>query len=433
VRRALLVVALACACGPSPSTDAGSPGDAGAVDDAGAPDDDAGVVDDDAGTSVPIDPVDPACTTNGCLRAVLPLGTFPQAVVEQYLDEGVVIDNGYSVARVTFFTDGLEARAIVTIPEPIVPPSGGYHVVVHAPGTVGVGDVCAAGEGALGVGLSGYFGAYGFIGVALDYPGLGTPGAHPYLVARVEGRAALDAARAGIAHVRRHLVPVSRRVAIAGNSQGGHATIAAAREHATYAPELDVRAFVAAAPASMQLDDWAAGVVVDGPHLVYHALVVHAWAAHYGHGDAPLFAPAIADDVDAIMDTHCVVGVDGQPLLESALPQTSLALFDADFLSAYSGASLAAYPAIAIGFEENAFEAFPFTAPLRIYQGTADAVVLPAMTQALVATLESAGEDVDYVEVAGAGHTEVAFGVVAFDQLRAAESRAYIRALLDQE
>jgi len=415
----------------------------GAVADAGVADagiDDAGVTDAgapdaggrDAGVAEPFPIIDSTCATNGCIREATPLGTFPQAVVEEYLDDGVVIDNGYAITRITFVTDGRLARAVVTVPFPIVPPLGGYHVVVHNPGTVGVADVCAVGESVLGTGLAAYFGAYGFIGVALDYPGLGTEGAHPYLVSVVEGRAALDAARAAIAHARMNLVPVSRRVAIAGNSQGGHATIAAAQEHLTYAPTVDVRAFAAAAPASLLLDSWSAGVVVAGSHLMYHALVVYAWAEHYGHHGAPLFHEDLAPTLDDVMSTHCVASVTGAPLLENALPHDATALFDAAFLTAYAASDLSAYPALASGFVENRLGPYAQSAPLLIYQGAEDSVVLRSMTDALVDELRAGGVIVDYRIVDDARHTDVAFGVVAFSQLRGDESRAWIRAQLDQ-
>jgi dienelactone hydrolase len=423
------VFSVACA-GDAP-TDAGDgPSDAGAGDAADSGVTDAGLH--DGGDAEPFPVIDAACTTNGCIREANPLGTFSQSVIEEQLDDGVTIDNGYTITRITFVTDGRLARAVVTIPYPIAPPPSGYHVVVHNPGTVGVGDVCAVGDSVLGVGLSGYFGAYGFIGAALDYPGLGTDGAHPYLVSVVEGRAALDAARATLSLARMNLVPISRRVAIAGNSQGGHATLAAAREHMSYAAELDVGAFAAAAPASLSKGAWSAGVVVPGEHLIYHALVVYAWAAHYAHTGPPLFHDDVAATLDDVMETHCVASVTGAPSLFDALPHDAALLFDDAFLTAYAGGDLTAYDAIAIGFAENGFSAFTRAAPLLIYQGASDPVVLQSMTDALVAELESGGASVDYRVVDGAGHTDVAFGVVAFTQLRADESRAWIRARLDE-
>ncbi len=64
--------------------------------------------------------------------------------------------------------------------------------------------------------------ARGYVVVATDYPGLGTPGIHPYLIGVSEGRAVLDSVRAA-----RELpdVGASDRFAVWGHSQGGHASL----------------------------------------------------------------------------------------------------------------------------------------------------------------------------------------------------------------
>ncbi len=66
--------------------------------------------------------------------------------------------------------------------------------------------------------------AAGWVGVATDYEGLGTPGLHPYLVGESEGRGALDIVRAAgqLAEV-----GAGRRVVVWGRSQGGHAALVA--------------------------------------------------------------------------------------------------------------------------------------------------------------------------------------------------------------
>ncbi|MGH2417137.1 MAG: alpha/beta fold hydrolase [Candidatus Limnocylindria bacterium] len=86
----------------------------------------------------------------------------------------------------------------------------------------------------------------GFIVVATDYEGLGTPGLHPYFVGESEGRAVLDAARAA----RGFICPdKDDTVALAGHSQGGHAALFAAELAPTYAEDLPVVGTVAVAPA----------------------------------------------------------------------------------------------------------------------------------------------------------------------------------------
>lgn len=128
--------------------------------------------------------------------------------------------------------------------------------VVFAPGTRGSGDACAPSRGpwltgqidvagpSVGINyeLASYHAAalMGARVVVVDYIGLGTPGAHTYVLHDEEGHAVLDAARA--------VVPAGDPVAFYGYSQGGGATAAAAELHPTYAPELNLRGTFAGAP-----------------------------------------------------------------------------------------------------------------------------------------------------------------------------------------
>lgn len=76
-------------------------------------------------------------------------------------------------------------------------PEAGYDVVTWSHGTTGISDSCAPSRGY----RTGYHDFYdiapelvaaGYVGVSTDYEGLGTPGAHPYLVGPSEGRGVLD-------------------------------------------------------------------------------------------------------------------------------------------------------------------------------------------------------------------------------------------------
>lgn len=128
--------------------------------------------------------------------------------------------------------------------------------VVFAPGTRGSSDACAPSRapwmfamadpatGALGINyeLHAYeaAAALGMRVVVVDYIGLGTPGAHTYVLHDEEGHALLDAARA--------VVPAGDPIAFYGYSQGGGAAAAAAELQPTYAPELNLKGTFAGAP-----------------------------------------------------------------------------------------------------------------------------------------------------------------------------------------
>jgi fermentation-respiration switch protein FrsA (DUF1100 family) len=132
------------------------------------------------------------------------------------------------------------------------PPKRGWPVVSWAHGTSGIADSCAPSrdpDGPYTDYLAQQFRAWLEAGYAIantDYEGLGTPGVHPYLVGRSEGRGVVDIVRAS----RRLDGRLARRYVIAGHSQGGHAALFAASLAPRWAPELRLRGVAAFAPAS---------------------------------------------------------------------------------------------------------------------------------------------------------------------------------------
>ncbi len=147
-------------------------------------------------------------------------------------------------------------------------PRGGWPIVTYAHGTAGVADGCAPTRGYDENQLVSY--AYpllrrflnaGFAVVRTDYEGLGTPGVHPFLVGRSEGRGVLDAVRAA-----RELEPrLSNRFVIAGHSQGGHAALFAAALAPRWVPDLKLRGTVALAPASHLREQFEATRALSNP------------------------------------------------------------------------------------------------------------------------------------------------------------------------
>jgi pimeloyl-ACP methyl ester carboxylesterase len=132
------------------------------------------------------------------------------------------------------------------------PPKQGWPVVSWAHGTSGIADSCAPSrdpKGPYTLYLEPQLRAWLEAGYAIantDYEGLGTPGVHPYLVGRSEGRGVVDIVRATRQLDRR----LARRYVIAGHSQGGHAALFAAALAPKWAPELRLRGVAAYAPAS---------------------------------------------------------------------------------------------------------------------------------------------------------------------------------------
>ena len=85
-----------------------------------------------------------------------------------------------------------------------------------------------------------------------DYPGLGTPGDHPYVIGRALGPAVLDCMRAARQLTEAQLDP-DGPLAIFGYSEGGNAAGWALQLQPTYAPDLPIVAgAVGAAPADLE-------------------------------------------------------------------------------------------------------------------------------------------------------------------------------------
>lgn len=164
------------------------------------------------------------------------------------------------VARLSYLTtDGfghtVPASGLVRTPAG-TPPPGGWPVVVWTHGTSGLGPDCGLTASPIAErndsAIVAEFNRAGYAVVAPEYLGL-SPAAvvagqrtHPYLQTRSEATASADIVRA--AHIA--LPGLSRRWAVVGVSQGGHAALATGNVASARAPDLDFRGTVAMAPAS---------------------------------------------------------------------------------------------------------------------------------------------------------------------------------------
>ncbi|MDK2757317.1 MAG: alpha/beta hydrolase [Blastomonas fulva] len=146
-----------------------------------------------------------------------------------------------------------------------LPPRGGWPVIAWAHGTVGFPDICAPSFNGWSARDTAYLNTWlqqGYAVVASDYEGLGTNGAHPYMMSRSEGQGVLDAVLAA-----RKRYPLSRNLVLVGQSQGAHAATNAALMQSGVARTLRLRGVVLTGwPGSMEMsaldmqkfDGWAA-------------------------------------------------------------------------------------------------------------------------------------------------------------------------------
>src|SRR6056297_2305428 len=153
-------------------------------------------------------------------------------------------------------------------------------VVAWAHGTTGIANGCAP---SLKTEPFAYVPAFeqaveaGWIWVAPDYPGLGTPGPHRYLDGPAEARAVLDAVRAARRIEGLSLEP---ETVVWGHSQGGHAALWTGISAASYAPDVALSGVAAVAPAT-DLPNLVAGVHDAFMGRLLSALLIEAYARIY--------------------------------------------------------------------------------------------------------------------------------------------------------
>ncbi|MDC5202886.1 lipase family protein [Acinetobacter baumannii] len=160
----------------------------------------------------------------------------------------------------------VQATSLVFTPN-TQPPVGGWPIVVWAHGTTGVADVCAPSKAALADSTKDLISkllAAGYVVVAPDYEGLGTPGIHPFLNVKSEAFSITDAVVAARNYLSQRNLLTSKKWVTVGHSQGGHAALGAA-QYASRA-QLDYKGTVAVAPASN-----LGSILVDGEAQVANA------------------------------------------------------------------------------------------------------------------------------------------------------------------
>lgn len=165
-----------------------------------------------------------------------------------YLDPVRLVEHDAEVTRFMYRTTDSNGSARAAVATVLEPAGGGEDserpMVVHAPGTQGMGDQCApsrqlaAGTEYEGLGIAAALKA-GYSVVVPDYIGLGTEGEHTYLNRVDQAHAVLDAARAA---QQAEGVGLSEEnpIHLRGYSQGGGASAAALEIAHERAPELNL-------------------------------------------------------------------------------------------------------------------------------------------------------------------------------------------------
>jgi acetyl esterase/lipase len=311
------------------------------------------------------------------------------------------------VYRVLYRSTGLSGEPIAVSGMVIVPgghaPAGGRDIVAWAHPTTGVTQPCAPSlEGNPLETIPGLRGllSRGFVVAATDYPGLGTPGPHPYLVGVSEGRAVLDSVRAAQAIEE---AEAGKRFAVWGHSQGGHAALFAGQLAKSYAPELEIAGVAAAAPAvelsALVTDDVG---TTDGNILV--SLAIWSWWKVF---DAPFDKMVDADARGAV-----------EKIAAQCLEGEVQGLSDIDVEDRVKGGGfLSSNPDKTEPWESIIAKNSPGTrtngVPLFIARGSDDSIIVPDVSADYVERLCHAGAVVRVETINKVDHSEM--GTAAAD------------------
>ncbi len=303
----------------------------------------------------------------------------------------------------------IPVSGVIYIPLAPAPPAG-RNIVAWAHPTTGIAQGCApsldnGGLGALSLAQSipglGDFISDGDIVAATDYPGLGAPGTHPYLIGDGEGRSIIDSVRAA------RTLPgadSNGKYAVWGHSQGGQAALFAGQIANEYAPELKLVGVAAAAPPTDMNIELTEPFRSNSGRLLA-SYVYYSWAKTYG---IPITSIVYPQAVPAVHKTvmKCI----------NTLGQAIDAVHAASALNpvfrSHNPNQTPPWPAL---LTENSPGGAAPGAPLLIVQGSEDATVEPHFTHSFAAAVCAKHEVLDYQE-RDTGHLTIAIkssGMVA--------------------
>jgi pimeloyl-ACP methyl ester carboxylesterase len=316
---------------------------------------------------------------------------------------------GAQAYRVLYRSTGMHGEPIAVSGVIIVPPgpvpAGGRPIVAWAHPTTGVVPHCAP---SLAIfvfqqmaGLRQLI-EQGAVVAATDYPGLGTPGPHPYLVGDSEARGVIDSVR-----VARNMPGAGggNNFAVWGHSQGGQASLYTGLIAKAYAPELNLVGVAAAAPATSLVtlmgDDFKTS---GGKNLT--AMTLWSWSRVYGAPIDKVVLPEAMPAVDGLTN-ECI-----ESIFDIMARRRTEKPLEQHFLSVPNIAVVEPWRSLAM---RNTPGVLSPRIPLFLAQGTTDDIVRPEVTRAYMARQCRAGSKVTMKWVQGVGH-----GFVARDSADAA-------------
>lgn len=283
------------------------------------------------------------------------------------------------------------ALASGTVLAPTGPSPAPRPVIAWAHGTSGIAENCAPSMTATPFahlpGLAQVV-QNGWILVATDYLGMGTPGPSPYVIGDGEARSTLDSVRAA-----RQLpgIAMASQTVVWGHSQGGHAALWTELLAPSYAPDVGVVATAALAPAS-DLSALATGMESMAGGALLASYVLAAYDAAY---------PDVHfDDYVSVQARLPIRGMAARCLSSPAMP---VSLAEALFLGTSFYTQDPTSGPLGVRLLENTPSA-RLPVPTFIAQGLADQVIAPSSQNTFATQQCRTGSDLVYQTYPGLGH-----------------------------
>ena len=292
--------------------------------------------------------------------------------------------------RITYVTTNVNGTTISATGLVLTPKNGRKHLTVAwGHGTTGLADQCAPSTNQVVFWPEARTAVAkllnrGWTVAAPDYPGLGTPAAHPYLVGGSEARSLIDSVKAA-----RNLdSSLKTGYAIDGHSQGGQGALFANQMASSYDGDLVLKGSAAIAPVSNV--DVLAPLIPGTPEQGYLVMGLYGLSAVDLSFDPNSVLNVPAERLASVLQTGCLNEIlaayssltAGQLLVGGALPDPLVA-------------ELAHY--------DNPAQSAP-TAPILIVQGTADEAVPADITRYYLLPELGGTQPVQYVPIEGATH-----------------------------
>ncbi|MEP1079583.1 lipase family protein [Leptolyngbya sp. PL-A3] len=305
------------------------------------------------------------------------------------------LPEGAQAWRVMYRSTGLEGNPIA-VTGTIVAPNGTSvkprNIIAWAHGTTGIRPECGVSHTSDPYQQTPVIErmlAQGFVIAITNYPGLGTPGVHPYMVGQAAAHSVLDSVRAS-----RQIVEVSagNKFVVWGASQGGNSALWTAQLAEAYASELKLLGVAASAPAinlrkiaEFNLDKKAGGIFL--------GYVFAAWAAVYPGADLnAIIKPDERANFDRMIKPCFTSPAGFLPIIKTL--RTPTQYLSVDILKTEPWNIL---------FEKNSPNG-RIEVPIVIAHGTADSLIPVELSEAEAARRCKTAEDVQFARYPGSTH-----------------------------